>query len=99
MTEIFNARIEYAFLGFEDHNIFTCMIGLKIDGCQQGFGGYDLRNKECSLFLGRILEVVGVREWKDLQGKYCRAKRDNGLIVEIGHIIDDKWFNPKQLYK
>ena len=48
-------------------------------------------------YITRLLEAVGVDEWEKLKGKYVRVKREagwNGQILGVGHIIDDKWFEP-----
>ena len=48
----------------------------------------------------RILETVGVDSWEDLAGQYIRIK-DNGFgpINEIGHIMENKWFNIKDFFE
>lgn len=48
----------------------------------------------------RIMDVVGVERWEDLEGNYCRVKHDGlGSIVSvIGNIIDDKWFDVKAFF-
>lgn len=41
------------------------------------------------------MEVVGVRSWEDLKGKYIRYG-DNGLnsrVTKIGNILEDKWID------
>ena len=43
----------------------------------------------------KIMEVVGVRSWEDLKGKYVRYE-DNGRgsrITKIGNIIKDDWID------
>lgn len=43
----------------------------------------------------KIMEVVGVRSWEDLKGKYVRYE-DNGWgfrITKIGNIIKDDWID------
>ena len=45
--------------------------------------------------LRKIMEVVGVRSWEDLKGKYVRYE-DNGWgsrITKIGNIIKDDWID------
>lgn len=43
----------------------------------------------------KIMEVLGVRSWEDLKGKYVRYE-DNGWgsrITKIGNIIKDDWID------
>ena len=43
----------------------------------------------------KIMEIVGVRSWEDLKGKYVRYE-DNGCgsrITKIGNIIKDDWID------
>lgn len=113
--EIRNAKIEETMLGYEDHGIMTCFLTLDYDGSVQGFGGYgldepkkDSKGKHIGRFgsaygmqfIKEILEVVGVEKWEDLVGKYVRVvKPSYHEISKIGHITQDKWFDPKELGK
>lgn len=107
-----NAIIHSTMLGREDHGIMTFMITVKFDKCVAcGIGGYALdgydRESDRRVFtaagleaISKILEVAGVDKWEDLPGKHIRFK-DNGwgsTIDEIGHIIDDKWFNIREFF-
>ena len=42
---------------------------------------------------------MGVEKWEDLVGKYIRVESEGlgGGIVKIGNIIENKWFDPKEL--
>lgn len=93
--EIKNAKIKGTMLGNEDHGIPTCFLYLDYGGSQQGFGGYDLRHYGIKM-ITRILEVVGVETWGDLDGEYVRAEIIDGLVKGIGHITDDVWYRPQQ---
>jgi hypothetical protein len=111
MTEVVNAKITGTHLGIEDHGILTFFLYLEFDGYHQGFGGYalDTYDKENKMRIGtaygtdcilNILKVLEVNKWEDLKGKYVRIKRDgtwNEPITEIGHIVNNKWFNIKEL--
>lgn len=51
-------------------------------------------------WIRRCMEAVGVEKWEDLPGKYVRIEREDGyqgLAVGIGHIVENKWFRPKDL--
>ena len=105
-TEVINAQIKSTMLGFEDHGIFTAYLSIEWPGAGCGFGGYSL-GKDVpagasgygSAYIQRILKTVGVEKWEDLKGKYIRVESQGlgGGIVRIGHIIEDKWFDPKEL--
>lgn len=108
--EIKNAKIDYVKLYIEDHNILTFSIGLDLGGGSCALGGYqsfrvnkndnkwDYERKSSPAGLDcmrKIMEVVGVRSWEDLKGKYVRYE-DNGWgsrITKIGNIIKDDWID------
>ncbi len=52
----------------------------------------------CEVIL-RVLNVVGVEKWEDLKGKYLRVRGGgwSGPIEGIGNIIEERWFNMKEL--
>lgn len=101
--EIFNGKIVRTHLGFEDHGILTAMITIDRGGCQQGLGGFgfgynDSKTKKfvpssnCAFFIKRVLDTLQLQKWEDLEGALIRVERSDGLLVAIGHIIDDQWF-------
>lgn len=50
----------------------------------------------------RIMQVAGVNNWEDLPGKIVQIKLNddiNPIIVAIGHILKDDWFNPKEEFQ
>lgn len=110
--EIRNARITGTMLGREDHGIMTFMIYIDISerGCC-GVGGYALdgydRETKTRVFsaksmeaISKILEVVGVDTWEQLQYKYIRVK-DQGWgksIDEIGNLMENRWFNLREFF-
>lgn len=93
-----NARIVKTFLGIKDHEIFTFVLHLDYGDSSQGFGTYNIGLKTCwgTECLKRILQTVGVDQWEGLPGKHCRAVIESGLVRKIGHIVEDKWFCPKE---
>ncbi len=106
--EIINGKIDNTVLGYEDHGIFTFSIGIDMGGLYQGFGGYPLdckQHKPDDIRPGtsygmeviiRIVRAVGVDSWEKLKGSYCRVCRKDGMLVAIGHIVEDKWFDIKE---
>ncbi len=103
--EIRNAIIESTSLGYEDHNIFTCMLYTASNGAGQGFGGYCLDQWDGSARIGskygmefiiQVMDTLGVRNWEDLKGVHLRVDADYNKIHGIGHIIKNKWFYPER---
>ena len=101
--EIKNAKIESAMLGYEGHGILTIQITVDYgDGGCQGFGGYSLGGGKNSSgaalhkHLTGVLNAVGAKEWDELKGMHIRVKLEDGKLVAIGHILEDKWFNPNK---
>lgn len=105
-----NAQIEGTMLGIEDHGILTAFVHCKWRECLHcGFGGYSFdtynsysKKREGSAygawFIRRVLDTVGVDKWEDLKGRYIRIKTagwGDGILA-IGHITEDKWFEPKK---
>lgn len=106
MEEIRNAKITSVSLGYEDHGCLTCWLSLDYGSTCQAFGGYtidqyntDTQHREGSKwgceFIKRVIDTVGVRSWESLNGQHIRVKIGACYIEAIGHIIEDKWFNPK----
>jgi len=88
-----NAKIESTHLGLEGHGIFTFSLHLKLENSNQGFGNFAWISSEA---IYEVLKAVGVDKWEDLPGKMIRINCEgDGVIVAIGHIIDDKWFHQR----
>jgi len=109
MAEIKNAIIEKATITSDDNGILSAWLDLDYGGSGQGFGGWSLylpksfnHHKLESVaghFLFRCMEIAGVTNWNELQGKTIRAKADHCKIESIGHIVKDDWFNPSEDFK
>lgn len=103
-----NAQITDVSLEINDHCCLTFSITLKGSGWGASFGGYNLAFFNGTSFKGsekglealtRIMDVVGVAKWEDIKGHYVRVKQQNRLVVGIGNIIEDKWFEPREFFK
>lgn len=115
-----NAVIESTFLGFEGHGILTFVLGLQGKGWGVGFGNIALdqwsdeeqrrvahhKSMEC---IAKILEVVGVDRWEDLNGKYVRIASHEGsegqsriglgsTITHIGNIVENRWLDLDEMF-
>lgn len=103
-----NAQITDVSLEINAHYYLTFSITLKGSGWGASFGGYNLAFFNGTSFKGfekglealtRIMDVVGVAKWEDIKGHYVRVKQEDRLVVGIGNIIEDKWFEPREFFK
>lgn len=103
-----NAQITDVSLEINEHCCLTFSITLKGSGWGASFGGYNLAFFNGTSFKGsekglealaRVMYVVGVSKWEDIKGRYVRVKQEDRLVVGIGNIIEDKWFEPREFFK
>lgn len=101
-----NARIKRVDLRMGDHGCFTLDIGLEGSGWSCFYGDICLRhgylgaekfdgNPKSVEYIMRIMDVVGVETFSELNGKIVRvALGDIGDPVNIiGNVFEDKWFD------
>lgn len=110
--DIRNAEIKNVDLSMADHDVLTLQMTLEGDGWGVVYGGYVLGHG----YLGaeefdgsakglesimRIMDVVGVERFNDMQGKCIRvATKGLGSSVKIiGNLIKDKWFDIDEFFK
>lgn len=96
-----------------ERGLLTAHIQLFYSGAAQSFGGQILmvpaesphrQDTErgpnyAGLFIDRVMQVVGVSRWSDLQDKAVRVRQDNGCVHALGHIVEDNWFTPKDEFE
>ena len=104
--ETLNAQINTSRLGFISNGIFSFCLTLTIQdgGGAVNIGGYVMdsydkgKEKRIGTAYGmdlvmRILEVVGVKTWEELEGKYIRI--NNVLLgdsaTKIGNLMKEDW--------
>ena len=110
--KLVNARIVSADIRMDAYACLYYDLHLKGFGFEASFGrrkigfGY----LEADEFIGsakgtealmRIMDVVGVEKWSDLNGKYVRVV-DPGwgnAVWKIGNIIDNKWFDQMKFFR
>ena len=107
-NEIINVKISKPRLYIEDHGCLTFDFIINGSGFGCCFGGYCIGKAEDKSATGtglsammHIMDVVGVRCWEDLDGKYCRVV-DPGLgssVSKIGNLINDEWFDIKKFFE
>ncbi len=88
--EIVNGKIISTTLGFDDHGFVFHIV---VEGAGYGvvLGGI----RPTVELIGKVLNVVDVSKWEDLNGKYVRIKTYGlgSIIHEMGNIIEDKWID------
>lgn len=105
-----NAVIEKAILDIGDRGFLTASIHLNYgDGTRQAFGNYALYlpksfknhsvKSDAGHFIFRVMEIAGASTWDMLKGQTIRVKANYLGVSEIGHIINDDWFNPQEEFK
>ena len=94
--ETLNAQIKATKLGFIANGICSFDLILDIQGgggvC---VGGWALDGSYGINVIKRILEVVGVDTWEELEGKYIRIKdiHLNDRVSSIGNLMKEEWIN------
>ena len=112
-TEILNAKIVGTSLTMKDYGCLTFYVTVEGAGWVVSLGGYCIgkgylgadeftaANGNGLEAMMRIMDVVGVETWEDLEGKYCRVKSGGwgDPIHEIGNILKDKWFDIGEFFQ
>ncbi len=91
-----NAKILRTELGYRDGagSSPTAWVTLDYGGTIQGFGGYRLRGAATHDFIYGVLSALKAPSWEALPGTPCRARLHDGMVVAIGHYLEDAWFEP-----
>lgn len=113
--EIENAKITNVSLTMADYCSLVFEITVEGAGWACNIGGYKMASGMLNgkpenfkaetgnglVAMMRIMDVVGVERWEDLEGKYCRVKTEGlgGTIHCIGNILKDKWFDIKEFFQ
>ena len=93
-VEVLNAIIRSIFIGIEGHGIPTSWIELKMSiGCQ-AFGCYETTSHP--LFIHKVLNILEIEDISNIIGKSCRVRREDDTIIAIGHIVEEKWYCPRE---
>ena len=92
-----------------DRGIFLCVwIGLKYRVCNQNFGGFVLGRSDrdnleqpnyAGEFLTQIMKIAGVEDLKKMKGKTIRVRASQMGVEEIGQIVEDIWWSPKEAFE
>lgn len=107
-----NARITGVSISMADYGCLT--FGIKVKGGTWGcnIGGWAIGHGSLGsdffdasgsglVAMMKIMDVVGVDKWEDLQGKYIRVESDGwgSVIHKIGNILKDDWFDIREFFE
>lgn len=87
-------KIEYTYIGLEDHGIFSWALGFHFGGTGQGTGHYNFTPEMLDVTKD-VLSVVGCRTWEGLPGSplYVIRNEKYGKIIGLANSVDPefKW--------
>lgn len=96
MNEIKNGLIEKTYLGLIN-DMFTMQIIVRYNKHQeQMYGMFIIDSPE---YITKLLEVLGVISWNELEGTPVRVEATDEEIYKIGNFIEDKWYDYKEIIK
>jgi hypothetical protein len=103
VSEIKNAIIKSATLSSSDHGALCGWLRFEFGGgVEQSFGGlalYPGTINYAGKWIQRCLDIAGVYDWSELPGRCVRVKLKGELIVAIGHVLEEYWFNPQMEFE
>lgn len=108
-----NVKIKSASISMADHGCLTISLNIEGSGWGCNIGGWcnGIGHLGATLWKGngsaivammKIMNVVGVSKWEDLNGKFIRVEVPSPgacTISKIGNIIEDEWFDLKAFYE
>ena len=94
-----NAKVVSTGLGAQEGRGLHCWLHLSWEGTGGSFGGdhWDATDEPVASlphFIKRVLDTVGVESWEQLPGRFIRIEHDGTKVYRIGHIVEDRWFDP-----
>ena len=108
--EVMNAKITHVDLSMADHGCLDMAVTMDGGGWGCVFGGYKLGSGYLGAdefegsaagleYIMRVMDTIGCEKFNQMKGKYARCVFDDTQrIIMIGHITENKWFNPKEFF-
>lgn len=112
--ELRNALVTKVDLSTQNHACLTLELTLEGQGFGVIYGGISLGrgyvgakefegSAKGNEYIMRVMDTVGSDSFTGMKGKYVRVAIKDGSLCSIckiiGHIIEDKWFDPEKLFK
>lgn len=94
--EIKNAKIKFSFLGVDEEGILTTYLGFDY---RDNYDWHTVKTNEIILLdislIKELLNALEVRSWEELPRKFARVKIENGKVIAVGNLLEDKWVEIK----
>jgi hypothetical protein len=92
-----NCRIGYALLNSD----LEIVLGLESEDPEFEFtlGPFCMGPEAVGPFIQEILDVVGVRSWDKLKGKYVRVIREDDHTIGIANIVKNRRLVPREFLR
>lgn len=101
-----NAKIKYVSIDTEERYL-QIVVGFDYGGLGQALSrvaylpeSYKYHRKDTRLahFLNILFKVTGVNSFDKLKGSPLRVRATNSKVVEIGHFLEDDWYNIDEIW-
>lgn len=89
--KIVNAKIKFTYLGYNDKDELFIRLGFECEG----FKTYTTAPISY-LAITKILDVLELRSWEEVQRKFARIQLEGSCVVAFGNLIEEKWFSVKE---
>lgn len=88
MEKTYNAKIKYSYLGLDENKSVSVQLGFDYELGTVSSRFVDLID---GYFIKEILDTLELQRWEDLPRKFARIKVENGKVVAVGNLIEEKW--------
>lgn len=87
------ATISDAFIGFEDHGIFTAYLSFRGQSWAQGESARSWSGPKLKLYLQTVLKTLGADGWSKVTGQEVLVLRESyfGPILGFAHRTEDRY--------
>lgn len=87
------ATISDAFIGFEDHGIFTAYLNFRGQSWTQGESARSWSAPKLKLYLQTVMKTLGVNDWSKVAGQEVLVLKEGylGPILGFAHRTEDRY--------
>ena len=89
MIKIFNAKVKFSFLGKEEGKGLCFQLGF-LCANNTTFVTDILPVNDMSI-INKIVSILEIKSWEEINRKFARIKVQDGKIIELGNILEERW--------